>query len=94
MVKKRPNSSTIPEDGVKVSSESKVLGIASLICGILSILTLGSCFMPEILAIVCGELSVDSEGRKTKTGKAGIICGVISCVLLVIVVVWGFLLKR
>ena len=68
-----------------VSSGNKALGIISLICGILSILSLGSWIMAEIIAIVCGLLSKDSRGRKTKLGKAGFICGIIGVVFLVLI---------
>lgn len=69
---------------VTQSSGSKVLGILSLICGILSIITFGCWFLPEIVAIICGVLSKDINGKKTKLGKAGFICGIVGCVMLII----------
>ena len=85
---------TVQEHGVSgtaeaaiVTSGSKVLGIVSLIFGILSIVTIGSWFFPEIIAIVCGALSKDSNGQKTKLGKAGFVCGIIGAVLVALIII-------
>lgn len=69
-----------------VTAGNKALGIIALICGIISIVTIGCWFFPELAAIVCGILSKDSRGKRTKLGKAGIICGVIGCILLALVI--------
>lgn len=70
-----------------VTAGNKALGIIALICGIISILTIGCLLFPELVAIICGILSKDSVGKKTKLGKAGLICGIIGCILLALIII-------
>lgn len=69
-----------------------VLGVISLVAGIISIVTIGIYIIPEFLAIVCGLLS-KRDGRKTKLGKIGFVCGIISIaifgILLLIAIIFG-----
>lgn len=69
----------------KETTDSKILGIVALAFGILSIITLGCLFLPEIVAVVCGMFSKDSNGRITQIGKAGLICGIIGCALVMLI---------
>lgn len=75
------------QNAVIVTAGNKALGIIALICGIISILTIGCWLFPELAAIICGILSKDSAGKQTKIGKAGLICGVIGCILLVLIII-------
>lgn len=76
---------------IPISTEKKVLGIVSLICGMFSIVTIGCWFLPEIVAIVCGVLTKDVYGKRTKLGNAGFICGIIGTILLALVMVIALL---
>ena len=69
------------------SNNGKVIGIVSLVCGILSLLSCGAFYIPQIVAIVCGVLSKNENGKITKTGIAGIICGIISIVIIVLAII-------
>ena len=69
-----------------VTVGNRVLGIIALVCGIISIITIGCWFFPELVAIICGILSKNSAGKRTGLGKAGLICGVIGCILLVLII--------
>lgn len=98
-----PNSTTYASTGATYSSstynsttettESKGLAIASLICGIASIL-LSCCCCGNILfsigGIVCGILQKPmSDGKKPGMATAGIITSAVGIVLLIIMSILG-----
>ncbi len=78
------------------TSGSNGLAIASLVCGILSIIG-GCCFacIGYVLSILAIILGCFGKGKADKTGKklatAGLICGIVGFVLSVILSVLGFL---
>jgi hypothetical protein len=53
--------------------ETKGLSIAALVCGIVSVVTLGTFFIPQVLAIVFGHLAL----RRERTGRAMALTGLI-----------------
>lgn len=66
--------------------KGKGLAIVSLICGIISILTIGTLIIPEVLGIVFALVS--KKGREMQgIAKAGFICSVVSIIILIAVVV-------
>lgn len=69
------------------SKEGKGLAIASLIMGILSILTIGAFIIPEILGIVFALVS-RKGGEMRGIAKAGLVCSIVSIVLLLVVVIF------
>lgn len=69
------------------SNAGKGLAIVSLIMGILSILTIGAFIIPEILGIVFAFVS-KKGGEMRGIAKAGLICSIVSIVLLVLVVIF------
>lgn len=65
------------------------LAIASLICGILSIVSCCCCMlglMLGIAAILCAVLS--QRRRSTGMAIAGLVCGIIGCVLSAVVMIF------
>ena len=69
------------------NQKGKGFAVASLIMGIISILTVGAFIVPEIFGIVFAFVSKkNSEMRGT--AKAGLICSIISIVLLVLIFVF------
>lgn len=82
MTSKTNRNTSFQTTKTNISHSSKALGVIALIFGIVSIVTLGCFYIPEIVAIICGVLSKDSNGKRTELGKAGLICGIIGAVLL------------
>ncbi len=70
-------------DQIKLENEGKVMAAISLIFGIISLCTLGMFVLPEILGIVFAFLG-KKQGIMRGTAKAGLLCSVISIVLLVV----------
>lgn len=67
-----------------VEQETKVLGIISLVCGILSVVCCCGCYFPlvtGIAAVVLGIVSLKKEPSAKSLAIAGIICGAIGGVL-------------
>lgn len=62
-------------------------GIASLVLGIIAVCTLGMWFVPEILGLVFGIITLKNEQAKHGMAKAGVILSVISIVVLILVFV-------
>ena len=72
--------------------KKRVLGITSLVFGILALLTLGGWLIPQVIALVLGNLSKDKNGRKTKAGKFGWILGIISMIILAIILIMAVIM--
>lgn len=96
LIKENTSQVSVPKDekqDVKklekpdISQKQNTMAIVSLISGILSVITLGCWFIPEIIAIVGGIIS--KKKGKTKAATGGIVCGIIGSVLLVIVLIIG-----
>lgn len=66
-----------------VASKTDGLSIVSLIFGIISILTFGIAIVPECIAIICTIVS-RKKGNRSKVGTAGLICGIIGIILLIL----------
>lgn len=69
-----------------VQKKGKGLAVVSLICGIISILTIGVLIVPEVLGIVFALVS-KKGGEMQGTAKAGFICSIVSIVILIAIVV-------
>lgn len=88
-VSNEEKSTNVDEKSVDIQdipNKGKGLEVASLICGIISILTIGLLIIPEVLGIVFAMVSKKS-GEMQGTAKAGFICSIVSIVLLIAVVV-------
>jgi hypothetical protein len=57
--------------------EAKGLSIAALVCGIVSVVTLGAFFIPQVLAIVFGHLALRRERTGRPMALAGLVMGYI-----------------
>ena len=73
----------------KIENEGKTMAVLSLIFGIVSIMTLGCFFIPEILGIVFAFLG-KKQGKMLEMSKAGLICSVISIGIVVAAAVLVF----
>jgi len=69
------------------SSGAGAMAIIALIAGILSIVTFGSFFLPQIVAIVCAVLSKKNNGKMSGIAKAGFITGIIGAVLCLLIII-------
>lgn len=78
-----PEPTPLPDP---ISSKVKIYGIVSLVCGILTVITLGCWIFPEILAIIFGNKTKGADGKRTKLGKAGFICGIVGIVIIVLAI--------
>lgn len=72
--------------GKKTENEGKTMAILSLICGILSIITMGILFIPEILGIIFACLG-KKQGKMRGQAIAGLICSILSLVIIMTVVI-------
>ena len=77
------------EQAKKDENEGKVMGILSLILGIISLGTFGVFLIPEILGIVFA-FNGKKQGKMRGTSLAGLVCSIISLVIMVAVYVWAF----
>ena len=78
-----------------VSAESGGFGIASMICGIIALLTCCLwclCIPLAVVSIVLGILQLQ-KGTAKGMAIAGIVCSGIALVLLIILTVWGSYLR-
>lgn len=73
----------------KIENEGKAMSILSLIFGIVSIVTMGCFFIPEILGIVFAFLG-KKQGKMLGMSKAGLVCSIISIVIVVAVIMFAF----
>ena len=73
----------------KKAKGPRVLEVISLIFGIFSIITLGCFLLPQIVAIVCGVLCKDEQGKRTKLANVGFILGIISAAFCVVLLIIG-----
>ncbi len=75
---------------VETTPPANGLAIASLVCGILSLVCCGA--FTAIPAIICGVIA-KSQGNKNAASTAGIVCGGISLALWVLGIVLGVVLS-
>ena len=71
---------------------SKVLGIVSLVCGILSLLCCcftGMSFVLAAAAVVCGIISIKKSDAYKGIAVAGIACGCVGIVVFIILIIIG-----
>lgn len=83
-------------NGTVVQDESQMrqsgFGIASFIFGIISIITLGSFYFPEIIGIAFGIAGLKDKSKKHGMAKAGLIMSIIGTVILILLFVLIFAL--
>ncbi len=66
-----------------ITGKSNGFATASLIMGIISILTVGILFIPEVLGIIFAFVS-KKGGSMIGKAKAGLICSIVSIVILIV----------
>ncbi|PQZ90220.1 hypothetical protein CQ018_14585 [Arthrobacter sp. MYb227] len=69
---------------------SNVLGIISMVLGIISVVTFGAFLLPQLGAIVCGHISLSREKTRRGFAISGLIMGYI-CLGLGILMVIGLI---
>lgn len=65
--------------------KNSALGIASFVLGILSVCTLGTSIILDILGVIFGIIALKDPNAKHKLPKAGLIMSVIAVVLFIII---------
>lgn len=73
-------------NGQKNSMKQSGMGIVSFVLGIISVMTFGAFFLPEILGIIFGILGRQDKTKKIGMATAGFVLSLLS------VVMWLFLL--
>ncbi len=63
------------------------LAIASLVMGVISVLTIGAFIIPEILGIVFALVS-KKDSEMSGLAKAGMICSIISIIIFVVIILF------
>lgn len=79
------------DNGSPQNEQSNGMGVASMVCGILSIITCCLWYIGLILAIVSLVLGILQIRKSSKKGMAiaGIICSIITIILVIISLVMG-----
>lgn len=74
-----------------IYTENKIkqsgFGIASFVFGIISIITLGVFYFPEIIGIVFGIVGIKDKSKKHGMAKAGLIMSIASTIILILLFV-------
>lgn len=86
------NEEPVVEAVVEEVKQSSVFAIISMICGILSILCCCLSYVAIVIgvaAVVLGIISIRKEEPKKGMAIAGIICGGVGLVIVVILIAWG-----
>ena len=65
---------------------SNVLGIVSMVAGILGLVTSGMLFLPQLAAVVCGHLSLRRERPHRGFAIAGLVTGYVGLAIGFLVV--------
>ena len=78
--------------GAVEGKQQSGFGIASFIFGIMSIITFGTFFFPEIIGIAFGIAGIKDKSKKTGLAKAGLIMSIIGTVILILMFVLVFAL--
>lgn len=71
---------------LRTKKEGMVMAALSLVCGIVSLMTMGGLFVPEILGIVFACLG-KKQGKMRGLAKAGFICSIISIIILISLII-------
>lgn len=74
-------STLSPTDDMKNSG----LGIAAMVCGIISLCTLGIFFLPEIIGLVLGIIAMGNKSKKHNFAVVGIVTSAIAFVLVIVI---------
>lgn len=91
-----PNQEGVPDQFVAriqrdiASTEEKFLSVFAFVMGIVSTITLGLFMVPQVLAIVCGAVSLRSKRMKA-FGLAGLILGIIALIVGIAIYIMSFL---
>lgn len=75
-----------------VELKSSGMAIVSCICGVISICTFGILFVPEILGIVFGIISLKTKNVKHGLDTAGLVLSIVAIIIFVLLMVIGLLL--
>lgn len=72
-----------------IGKKNSALGIASLVFGIISILSFGVLIIPELIGLIIGFIDLKNSNYKHSFTIAGIILSILSIVLFIIMMVIG-----
>lgn len=86
--KSSENNYQLNQTNIAVTSGKNTgMGIASLVCGVIAICTLGGFIIPEILGIIFGIIAIRDKTAKNGLPIAGLVMSIISLLLLVLIMV-------
>lgn len=88
-VKGQATNVGIGDEGKKQQSG---FGIASFIFGIISIVTFGAFYFPEIIGIAFGIAALKDKTKKHALAKAGLIMSIIGTVIVILIFIFLFAL--
>lgn len=83
----RPEEALIYSNSVE--KKNSALGIASLILGIISIISCGALIIPELIGLIIGLIDLKNSNYKHPLAIAGITLSILSIVVLIIMMVLG-----
>ena len=83
----RPEEALIYSNSI--GKKNSALGIASLVFGIISILSFGVLIIPELIGLIIGFIDLKDSNYKHSFTIAGIILSILSIVLFIIMMVIG-----
>lgn len=75
----------------RIENEGRTMAVCSLIMGIIALVSFGCLFIPEILGVIFA-LNGKKQGKMRKSAKVGLICSIISFIILALLYVIAFLL--
>ena len=83
----RPEEALIYSNSVE--KKNSALGIASLVLGIISIITFGALIIPELIGLIIGLIDLKNSNYKHSLAIAGITLSILSIVVLIIMMILG-----
>ena len=72
------------KQGFYFEKRNSGLGIASLVLGIISVVSFGVLFIPEILSLVFGIITIDNKNYKHTIAIIGVVLSIIAFIILAV----------
>lgn len=76
-----------------VAKKISKMGIVSLIMGIISICSCGVLFIPELLGIIFGAISLNDKNTDNGFPIAGLVCSIVGFVIFIVAIILAYLME-